>query len=115
MSSQYDWEKMVSFILRELFFSQRELAEHCKVTQQSISYYKQNIRKPGPYSKKRLLEILVQSGINPSIFLIDPSSTVEFPSDKKLKELINIYTEIPLASKIALLEFARFKLNIKNK
>ena len=39
MNRTYNWPNMVAYILDEFHFSQRELAEKCNVTQQSIGNY----------------------------------------------------------------------------
>ena len=113
MKSTIDWSQMVAFILEELFFSQKELAEHCHVTQQSISNWKMEVRSPGPYAKRKLTEIASNAGIRPSSFKIgkDPTATGTDTTtpDIALHELIDIYNGLPLQARDTLLEFARFE------
>jgi transcriptional regulator with XRE-family HTH domain len=68
MKAKMDWPQAVTFILDELFFAQKELADKCNVTQQSISNWKMGVRSPGPYAKRRLAEILGNGG-SKSIFI----------------------------------------------
>lgn len=109
MKSKIDWSQLVTFILEELFFSQKELAEHCNVTQQSISNWKMKVRSPGPYAKRKLTEIAENSGIRLSSFKIGYDPATATTPDVALQELIEIYNSLPLQARDTLLEFARFE------
>jgi transcriptional regulator with XRE-family HTH domain len=109
MKSTVDWSQLVTFILDELFFSQKELAEHCNVTQQSISNWKMKVRSPGPYAKRKLTEIASNGGIRLSSFKVGYDSSGQTSPDVALQELIEIYNELPLQARDSLLEFARFE------
>lgn len=109
MKSKIDWSQLVTFILEELFFSQKELSEHCNVTQQSISNWKMKVRSPGPYAKRKLTEIAEKNGIRLASFKVgfDPSNSKS--PDVALQELIDIYDSLPVQARDTLLEFARFQ------
>ena len=109
MKSTIDWSQLVTFILDELFFSQKELAEHCNVTQQSISNWKMKVRSPGPYAKRKLTEIASNAGIRLSSFKVGFDPAVKETVDVGLDELIEIYNELPIQARDTLLEFARFE------
>ena len=54
----FDWQKLVSKILEDLLLSQSELAELCHVSQQAVSSWKNGMRIPGIYARRKLLEIV---------------------------------------------------------
>jgi transcriptional regulator with XRE-family HTH domain len=109
MKAKMDWSQVVTFILDELFFSQKELADKCNVTQQSISNWKQKVRSPGPYPKRRLCEILGNGGARASSFKGGNDPNVKKTPDLALQELIDTYNELPLQSREFLVELARFE------
>ena len=109
MKSKIDWSQLVTFILEELFFSQKELAEHCNVTQQSISNWKMKVRSPGPYAKRKLTEIAENSGIRLASFKTGYDANGSKTPDVALQELTEIYHSLPVQAKDTLLEFARFQ------
>ena len=77
MRSKVDWPKLVSFVLDDLFFSQKELATHCNVTQQSVSNWKTSVRQPGPFAKRKLADIVSNSGVRLCSFYIAGAVTGE--------------------------------------
>lgn len=109
MKAKFNWSDMVAFILSELFFGQRELAKHCNVTQQSISNWKQQVRRPGPHAKGKLLEILQNAGVSSGAFRSSYSENIQEISDVALRELVEIYNKLETPSQTNLLEFARFQ------
>jgi transcriptional regulator with XRE-family HTH domain len=98
----------VTYILEDLFFSQKELAELCNVTQQSISNWKMQVRSPGPYAKRKLTEIAEANGLKLSAFRKYEDPVRDMNKDGALFELIEIYNELPPDSLDLLMEFARF-------
>jgi transcriptional regulator with XRE-family HTH domain len=113
MKAKINWSKLVIYILEDLFFSQKELAELCNVTQQSISNWKMEVRSPGPYAKRKLTEIAENHGIRPSSFRRSGNTTKDITKDGNLLALIEIYNELPEDSLELLLDFARF-LSMRN-
>ena len=108
MKAKINWSKLVVYILEDLFFSQKELAELCNVTQQSISNWKMQVRSPGPYAKRKLTEIAENNGISLSSFRKINTSQKEISKDSKLLELIETYNELPEDASELLIEFAHF-------
>ena len=108
MKHKIHWSEVVTYILNELFLSQKELADICKVTQQSISNWKNNVRNPGPYAKKQLTNILENAGVNIAAYREGFSEEVLKTDDVALKELIDIYFDLPSEAQNTLMEFARF-------
>lgn len=107
MKSKFNWAQLVTYILEELFFSQRELAEHCNVTQQSVSNWKMNVRLPGAFAKRKLSEIANKAGVRIYSFANENDRDEDSP-DVTLHELTDIYNELPLLTRNTVLEFARF-------
>jgi transcriptional regulator with XRE-family HTH domain len=101
MKAKMDWPQAVTFVLDELFFSQKELADKCNVTQQSISNWKQKVRSPGPYAKRKLCEILGNGGARASSFKGGNNPNAERTPDRVLQKLIDTYE--------FLVEFAQFE------
>ena len=108
MKSKINWSKLVTYILEDLFFSQKELAELCNVTQQSISNWKMQVRSPGPYAKRKLTEIAEANGLKLSVFRKYEDPVREMNKDSALFELIEIYNELPPGALDTLIEFAHF-------
>jgi transcriptional regulator with XRE-family HTH domain len=108
MKAKINWSQVVTFILDNLFFSQKELAEHCNVTQQSISNWKMKVRTPGPYAKRKLTEIASNAGASMTSFKMGYKPQDQTSPDVVLQELINLYNELPLKEKEFVLEFTRF-------
>jgi len=104
-----DWSKLVAVVLDDLLYSQKELADVCKVTQQTVSNWRNGIRNPSVYSKRQMVKILNETGI-------------EIPSDNRpyglrrnlprtdLEELSEIFKALNESRRRALLEFAKFEL-----
>ena len=113
MKVKINWSKLVIYILEDLFFSQKELAELCNVTQQSISNWKMKVRSPGPYAKRKLTEIAENNGIRLSSFRRTENATKDISKDGNLLALIEIYNELPEESLELLIDFARF-LSMRN-
>ena len=108
MKAKINWSNLVIYILEDLYFSQKELAELCNVTQQSISNWKMQVRSPGPYAKRKLTEIAEANGISLSNFRKIDSSQKEISKDGKLLELIEAYHELSQDDTELLIEFAHF-------
>lgn len=109
MKNKYDWSIVVAYITDEMFFSQRELSEYCNVTQQTISNWKSKVRSPGALAKEKLLEILQNGGVSTEAFRKGYSANYQNTTDITLRELVDLYNNIPPESKTNLLEFARFQ------
>ena len=60
--SDINWQRLVSKILEDLLLSQSELAELCHVSQQAVSSWKNGMRVPGIYARRKLMEIVRNSG-----------------------------------------------------
>lgn len=57
-----DWAGVVGAILERLLLTQSELAERCKVAQQTVSAWKTNDRVPGRYAQRVLVQLAREAG-----------------------------------------------------
>lgn len=57
-----DWSRVTNDLLNSLLYTQTELSSKCDVTQQSISNWKNGIRRPGVYAKRKLLTLIKNAG-----------------------------------------------------
>jgi transcriptional regulator with XRE-family HTH domain len=107
--SKVDWSKLVAVILDDLLYSQKELAKICKVTQQTVSNWRNGIRNPSVYSKRQMVKILNESGIDV------PADNRPYGLRKNLpktdvEELVGIFKSMNESRRRAVLEFAKFQL-----
>lgn len=58
-----DWARLTDDVLDNLVYTQRDLAEKCRVTQQSISNWKNGLRSPGDFAREVLLGLLDDAAI----------------------------------------------------
>ena len=58
-----DWSRLTDDLLENLVVTQTDLAERCMVTQQSISNWKNGVRSPGLFARKKLFELLDKSSL----------------------------------------------------
>jgi transcriptional regulator with XRE-family HTH domain len=106
-----DWHLLVVELLDGLFLSQQELAERCKVSQQSISNWKNNTRNPGIFAKQKLFELARKEKLDLSKYEIDSGRDViaKFLEKNKGKELVRmfeLYQKMSRRSRIKLLRYA---------
>ncbi len=107
----YDWSLITRELLGGLFLSQVELAEKCKVSQQSISNWKNRTRNPGIRAKKAILEYIQKEGIDISKYESNPAKEVlsRYLEDNKGRELIRIfelYSRMSRSDRNKLLKYA---------
>ena len=53
-----------------MVITQTDLAKKCKVTQQSISNWKNGIRCPGSYAREKLLQLIIDAKLNKDFYVI---------------------------------------------
>ncbi|MCX6983733.1 MAG: hypothetical protein NT118_03130 [Lentisphaerae bacterium] len=71
-----DWNLLVKETLDGLLISQQTLAVLCKVSQQSISNWKNRARNPGIFAKQKLYELAQKKKIDLSKYETDNVSDV---------------------------------------
>ena len=106
-----DWHLLVRELLEGLFLSQQDLAERCRVSQQSISNWKNRTRKPGIFAKHQLLELAQKEEIDLSKYETDSAREaitkyLEKNKGKELVRMFELYQRMSRRSKIKFLRYA---------
>ncbi len=106
-----DWNLLAINMLDSMFLSQQALSERCKVSQQSISNWKNRTRNPGISAKKMIFELAIKEKIDLGKYEIaSPKDTIKKYLEKDNgKELIRIfehYRKMSRSSRIKLLKHA---------
>jgi len=109
---EYRWHLIVRELLEGMFLSQEELAAHCRVSQQSISNWKNKVRKPGDFARQKLLELARKENIDPGRYEPDPlreefMQYLEKNKGKDLVRLISLCQKMSDSSRIKLQRYAR--------
>ena len=60
---ELDWSRLTDDLLENLVVTQTDLAEMCMVTQQSISNWKNGVRSPGSFARKKLFGLIEKSSL----------------------------------------------------
>lgn len=128
MTSTVDWAGVVAAVLDRLLLTQTELAERCKVAQQTVSGWKTGARTPGRYAQRRLVELAHEAGVPepnpPYASEVAPAlgSADQSPAkpgtgkgaDAALKaEWVRLLEALSEAERRELLDYARFKAGRK--
>ena len=106
-----DWNLLVRDLLDGLFLSQQDLAERCRVSQQSISNWKNRTRNPGVYAKQKIYELAKKEGIDFKKYETDSSreAITKYLEENKGKELVrmfDLYQKMSRRARIKLLRYA---------
>ena len=83
-----DWGSLTDDLLEILVINQTQLAEKCKVTQQSVSNWKTGVRSPGVYARHVLRELTEEANLNIDKYKVKPKQK------KRVKGLTD--TDIPI-------------------
>ena len=105
-----DWNLLVADLLEGLFLSQQDLSERCKVSQQSISNWKNRARNPGVYAKQKLFELAQKEGVDLSKYETDSArdAITKFLEKNKGKELVRMFELYQKMSKRERINFLRY-------
>lgn len=103
-----DWRLLVSGLLKKL--SQRELAESCRVSHQSVSNWKSGKVELTAPARRKLLEIAHEEGVDPGKFEAAPREYkipkhLEKSSAKDLARIFELYREMPPGARAELLGY----------
>ncbi|MFA6567780.1 MAG: helix-turn-helix transcriptional regulator [Victivallales bacterium] len=106
-----DWHLLVRELLEGLFLSQQDLAERCRVSQQSISNWKNRTRNPGIFAKQKLFELAKKEEIDLSKYETDSARDaitkyLEKNKGKELVRMFDLYQKMSRRSRIKLLKYA---------
>jgi transcriptional regulator with XRE-family HTH domain len=105
-----DWNLLVADLLDGLFLSQQDLSERCKVSQQSISNWKNRARNPGVYAKQKLFELAQKEGVDLSKYETDSArdAITKFLEKNKGKELVRMFELYQKMSKRERINFLKY-------
>ena len=106
-----DWSLLVNDIQDNNFLSQTDLSVMLKVSQQSISKWQNDTRKPSAAAKRKLAEIAGKNGIDINKYRTAPEVQAigKYIDTKKGRELVRIfeqYMKISGVSKKKFMEYA---------
>ena len=106
-----DWHLLVRELLEGLFLSQQDLAERCRVSQQSISNWKNRTRNPGIFAKQKLFELAHKEKIDLAKYETNSARDViakylEKNKGKELIRLFELYQKMSRRTRINLLKYA---------
>ena len=72
---ELDWSRLTDDLLENLVVTQTDLAEKCMVTQQSISNWKNGVRSPGSFARKKLFELVEESSLSLETYTLKEGET----------------------------------------
>jgi len=101
-----NWPNVVNFILDECYYEQKDLAEACNITQQTVSNWKSKLPHPHPEVEEVLTGILTKAGVNLDAFMDKAEEEI---TDPELLEFITIFSELSTNKQAAVIEFAKFQ------
>ncbi len=127
-NDKVDWAGVVNAILDRLLLTQTELAERCKVAQQTVSGWKTGVRTPGRYAQRQLVQLAHEAGLPElpyAMFPVRIAGIAEQLSTGKpaagkggesaqKAEWVRLLETLPESERRELLEYARFKANRKH-
>ncbi len=96
ISKKIDWHKLVYDLMNGLFYNQQTLALKCKVSQQSISNWKNRTRNPSITAKRQIL-ILAQK---------EKIDLKKYETNEDKDRLITLFEKLSVRNKIKLLQYA---------
>jgi len=106
-----DWHLLTRELLDGLFLSQHDLAARCRVSQQSISNWKNNTRNPGIFAKQMLFKLAQKEGVDLSKYETDSSREaitkyLEKNNGKELLRMFELYQKMSRRARIKLVRYA---------
>ena len=107
---QLDWHLLARELMDGLFLSQQDLAERCRVSQQSISNWKRGFRNPGIYARQKLFELAQKEKIDLGKYELAGSMSsiakyLEKDNGKEIVRLLNIYQKMSKGARIKFLRY----------
>jgi transcriptional regulator with XRE-family HTH domain len=66
-----DWSRLTDDLLENMVVTQTDLAEKCKVTQQSISNWKNGVRSPGRYARDKLFQLMTDAKLSKDFYILE--------------------------------------------
>lgn len=105
-----DWHLLAGELIRTRNFSRQELAGRCGVSHQSVSNWINRTVKLKPATKRKLLKIAGEEGVDIAKFRTSPAEYeipkhLEKSSAKDLARIFEFYMKISPASRVELLRY----------
>ncbi len=106
-----DWNLLAKDMLDGLCLSQQALSDRCKVSQQSISNWKNRVRNPGISAKKMIFALATKEKIDLGKYEIaSPKDTIkkylEKDNGKEIVRIFELYQKMSRSSRIKVLKYA---------
>lgn len=105
-----DWHRLAKDLMEGLFFSQQDLAERCKVSQQSISNWKNRTRNPGVFAKQKLYELAQKEKIDLGKYETDSTrdaitQLIGKGNSKEITRLLELYLKMGKRARVNFLRY----------
>lgn len=107
--NKIDWKMVIREIMERLFLTQKEVAERCGVSPQSVSNWLNDVRRPGIYAKKKLMEILHSESDRISRNNKMIGKLMGDSGSADVKKLVNLFVAMDKSRRDELLKFAKRK------
>lgn len=95
ISKKLDWHNLVFDLMNGLFMNQQTLAERCKVSQQSISNWKNRTRNPGITAKQQILKLAQKEKIDLS----------KYETNEDKDRLLELFSKMTVKNKVKFLQY----------
>ena len=109
-----NWNRLTDDILEAMVINQSQLAEICKITQQSVSNWKTGSRSPGVYARNQLRQLAQENGLD----IENYKNTKVMPEMADLlnlnEDVLNIalkLSALPSSQQSKVLEMTEFLIN----
>lgn len=114
-----NWSALTDDLLEVLVINQTQLAEKCKVTQQSVSNWKTGVRSPGVYARHVLRELCKDAKLDLEQYKAIPSSKAEVTkfkeSDSQISEDVLEFAQriagLPKKERNKIMDMAEFMIS----
>jgi transcriptional regulator with XRE-family HTH domain len=108
---KYNWPLLVKEIQDKMFMSQQQMADKCKVSQQSVSYWMTGDRNPGPIAIIELLKMTKDAAIDINKPEADPafkglSCYLKKNKGRELVKILELYSRMSGVNKKKFLKYA---------
>ena len=95
ISKKLDWHNLVIDLMNGLFLNQQTLAEQCKVSQQSISNWKNRTRNPGATAKRKILKLAEKEKIDLG----------KYETNDEKDRLLELFSKMTVKNKVKFLQY----------
>ena len=104
-----NWCCLVDDLQRILVMNQTQLAEKCKVTQQSVSNWKTGLRSPGVYARSVLRDLCKEAKIKSDSYKVSHYQQSDLPED--ILAFAELLMVLPKRKRDKIMDMAEFIIN----